>query len=160
MLRQEKRHPDPQQKVLCQNWPKTPWAAATFNFGPQTICSPHLDYNNLAFGWCAITALGHYDPHKGGHLILWDLGMAIEFPPGAMFLIPSAAIHHSNIQISPHEQRYSFTQFSAGGIFRYIDNGFKTKAHYMVSLEEDQRAALMEELSNQLEFGLSLYRKI
>jgi hypothetical protein len=53
------------------------FAAATFNFGPWTITFPHLDFANLAWGWCAVTALGKFDPDKGGHLILWDLRLVI-----------------------------------------------------------------------------------
>ncbi|KAJ7363032.1 hypothetical protein DFH08DRAFT_951238 [Mycena albidolilacea] len=53
------------------------FAAATFNFGPATVTLPHLDFTNLAWGWCAITALGNFNPDKGGHLILWDLKLII-----------------------------------------------------------------------------------
>ncbi|KAJ7720998.1 hypothetical protein B0H16DRAFT_1738487 [Mycena metata] len=35
------------------------FAAATFNFGPATVTLPHLDFANLAWGWCAITAFGN-----------------------------------------------------------------------------------------------------
>ncbi|KAF7323378.1 hypothetical protein HMN09_00118700 [Mycena chlorophos] len=57
------------------------FAAATFNFGRAVSCC-HLDFGNLAWGWCAITALGEFDPDLGGHLILWELGLVIRFPPG------------------------------------------------------------------------------
>jgi hypothetical protein len=72
------------------------FATATFNFGPQTVTFPHLDFVNLPWGWCTITALGDFDPNKGGHLILWDLKLIICFPPGSTILIPSALIRHSN----------------------------------------------------------------
>ncbi|KAF7312980.1 hypothetical protein MKEN_00982700 [Mycena kentingensis (nom. inval.)] len=57
-------------------------ASFTFNFGPQTMTRPHIDFANLAWGWCFVTALGHYHPDYGGHLILWDLKLIIRFPPG------------------------------------------------------------------------------
>ncbi|KAJ7033072.1 hypothetical protein C8F04DRAFT_1210942 [Mycena alexandri] len=79
---------------------------AAFNFGPN--------------------ALGKFDPTAGGHLVLWDLKLVIEFPPGALILLPSATIAHSNVPVADGEERVSFTQFSAGGIFRYIDNGCQT----------------------------------
>ena len=87
-LRRENKHPKPSEEELRRVWPRTPWAATTFNFGPQTVCFKHIDYNNLAFGWCAITALGTFDHTKGGHLILWDLGIIIEFRAGCMIPIP------------------------------------------------------------------------
>ncbi|THU76661.1 hypothetical protein K435DRAFT_587864, partial [Dendrothele bispora CBS 962.96] len=74
---------------LCQqdpslnfNFSNSIFAAATFNFGPQTVALEHIDYINYIYGWCAVTALGNFDYRKGGHLVLWDLGLVIEFPPG------------------------------------------------------------------------------
>ncbi|THU90572.1 hypothetical protein K435DRAFT_613407, partial [Dendrothele bispora CBS 962.96] len=104
------------------------FGTCTVNFGPRTASRPHRDGANLAFGWCAITALGNFDPNKGGHLILWDLGLVIRFPPGSTILIPSALIKHSNIPIQNGETRYSFVQYSAAGLFRWVYNGFKTDA--------------------------------
>ncbi|KAJ7821426.1 hypothetical protein B0H14DRAFT_3471487 [Mycena olivaceomarginata] len=61
-----------------------------FNFGRNVWTFKHRDILNLAFGWCAIQALGRFDATKGGHLILWDLGLVVEFPAGALILVPSA----------------------------------------------------------------------
>ncbi|KAL0567979.1 hypothetical protein V5O48_014013 [Marasmius crinis-equi] len=66
------------------------------------LCLPHRDSKNLAFGWCAITVLGNYNWTKGGHLVLWDLKMVIEFPPGSTIYIPSALVCHFNTSIAPH----------------------------------------------------------
>ncbi|KAJ7778060.1 hypothetical protein B0H14DRAFT_2963187 [Mycena olivaceomarginata] len=88
--------------------------AATFNFGPNIWTFKHHDILNLAFGWCAIQALGHFNPKTGRHLVLWDLKMVVEFPPRALILLPSATVAHSNIP------------FSAGRIFRFVDNGCQT----------------------------------
>ncbi|KAJ7711681.1 hypothetical protein B0H16DRAFT_1744967 [Mycena metata] len=93
------------------------WTACTFNLGPRTCSLGHRDFANLAFGWCAITALGDFDYTKGGHLILWDCKLILEFPPGTTILIPSGAVFHSNIGIGPNDRWYSFTQYTAGGIF-------------------------------------------
>ena len=112
---------------LRRNFEFSDFASITVNFGPRTICKRHIDHNNLAWGWCAITALGNYDHHQGGHLVLWDLKLVIEFPPGCTILIPSAALRHSNTPIGVHETRYSITQYSGGEIFRWVYNGFKSK---------------------------------
>lgn len=114
------------------------WTACTFNLGPQTCCLGHRDFGNLAFGWCAVTALGDYDYTKGGHLILWDCKIILEFPPGCTILLPSAAIFHSNIPIGPNERRYSFTQYTSGGIFRWIEHGFQSEEDYFASLSEEE----------------------
>ncbi|KAJ7811173.1 hypothetical protein B0H14DRAFT_3479965 [Mycena olivaceomarginata] len=46
-----------------------------------------------------------------------DLKLVVEFPPGALILFPSATISHSNVPVQPGDERASFTQFTAGGIF-------------------------------------------
>ncbi|PPR01535.1 hypothetical protein CVT26_015140 [Gymnopilus dilepis] len=156
-LRRTNQHPRPEDKPLRRNFPNTPWAATAFNFGPQTICYKHIDFGNLAFGWCVITALGNYDYKKGGHLILWDLKLVIEFPPGTSIMIPSCAIAHSNTRIQPGETRFSFTQYSSGGIFRWVDNGYKTVDAYMSDLDAEEKERVLAQLAKQLEHGLSLY---
>ncbi|KAJ7112327.1 hypothetical protein C8R44DRAFT_833178 [Mycena epipterygia] len=115
------------------------WSAVTFNLGPKTCALGHRDFANLAFGWCAITALGTFDYTKGGHLILWDCKLILEFPPGTTILIPSAAIYHSNIPIASGERRYSFTQYTAGGLFRWVEHGYKTEEEYLTTLSQEEK---------------------
>ncbi|KAI0634444.1 hypothetical protein C8Q77DRAFT_1217593 [Trametes polyzona] len=105
--------------TLKPNFSNGAFASATFNLGPQVSTYPHVDHLNLPTGWCAITAFGDFNPQDGGHLILWELGIMIEFPPGALILLPSAMLCHSNTTVAPGEHRYSFTQYSAGGLFRW-----------------------------------------
>ncbi|KAF8197638.1 hypothetical protein K438DRAFT_1967188 [Mycena galopus ATCC 62051] len=136
------------------------FAAITFNFGPRTVTYPHLDFANLAWGWCAITALGNFDPDKGGHLILWDLKLIIRFPPGSTILIPSALMRHSNTSIQTHETRFSFTQYTSAGIFRFVENGFQSdEAVYSGGLSDmDHAARIVARKSHWLE-GLKMYRR-
>lgn len=117
-----------QRPELQRNFEDSVFASITFNFGPRTVTVPHIDYLNLAGGLCAITSLGDFDPDLGGHLILWDLRMVVRFPPGATILIPSALVRHSNVPIQRGEQRYSITQYTSGGLFRWADNGFCSDA--------------------------------
>ncbi|KAF7296707.1 hypothetical protein HMN09_01079800 [Mycena chlorophos] len=107
-------------------FPASVFAAAAFNFGPRAWTHKHRDVLNLPFGWCAIIALGKFDPTKGGHLVLWDLKLIIEFPAGSPFSSPPRR-SHSNVKVQSHEMRASFTQFTAGGLFRFVDNGFRTE---------------------------------
>jgi hypothetical protein len=110
---------------LCPITEDTVFAACTVNFGPRVKTKVHKDVKNLPWGWCAITALGTFNPDEGGHLILWDFGLVIRFPPGATILLPSAVVYHSNVPIPPGQERGSFTQYSAGSLFRWVDYGFK-----------------------------------
>lgn len=137
--------------ALVDKHPKLKWnfrnsvfAAATFNFGPATVTYGHTDNGNFATGMCSITALGNYDPTKGGHLVLFDLGLVIEFPPGSTILIPSAILRHGNITISSREKRLSFTQYFAGGLVRWVRYGFRTADGLKKESPEEWHAAKVE----------------
>ena len=58
-----------------------PLASTTFNFGPRTITFSHKDLKNLSWRLCTVINLGSYDPMKGRHFVLWDLGITVEFFP-------------------------------------------------------------------------------
>jgi hypothetical protein len=109
------------------------WSAVTFNLGPQTFTFGHRDLLNLLYGLCAITALGDFDPEEGGHIILWDLGIMVEFPPGTSALIPSSWCRHSNSSIGINETRMSITQYTAGGLFRWVEYGYTTAKNFWAS---------------------------
>jgi hypothetical protein len=97
-----------------------PFAALTFNIGPRACSKPHKDPHDLSWGWCAVTSLGSYDHTKGGHMVLWDLDLAIEFPPYSTIFLPSTIITHSNTAIGSTERRSSITQYNAAGLFRWV----------------------------------------
>jgi len=71
----------------------------TFNLARQLASIPHTDNNNLVQGWCSIIPSGDFDPVKAGYLVLWDLGLVVEFPPSSTILIPSSMVVHSNTPI-------------------------------------------------------------
>ena len=97
-----------------------------FNLGSRVMTKRHTDPQNCLFGWCIITTLGNFDSTKGGHLILWELGLILEFPARACICLPSVIITHSNIPVQKGETRMSFTQYCSGEIFCYIENGCRT----------------------------------
>ena len=112
---------------LKRPFPKSPFGAMTFNFGRRVCTIPHKDHQNLSWGWCSVTSLGSYDYERGGHLVLWDLDIAVQFPPHSTIFIPSAIIEHSNTSIQPGESRMSITQYNSAGLFRWIAYGFIPK---------------------------------
>ncbi|KAJ7063015.1 hypothetical protein B0H15DRAFT_794729, partial [Mycena belliarum] len=146
--------------TLRWNFARSVFAACTFNFGPHAITVPHLDYGNLAWGWCSITALGDFDPDLGGHLILWDLKLVVRFPPGSTILIPSAIIRHSNVPVAAHEQRFSFTQYTAGGLFRWIRNGFQTDEAWEKSASREEKRSREQEGSKRWEAGVAMFSTV
>jgi len=144
------------------NPPEEPpfWAAMTANAGPETVSYKHRDYANLANGWCAITCFGDFDYTLGGHLILWDMKIAIEFPPGSTILIPSAILEHSNAALHPKANgnniRYSLTFYTAGGLFRWVENGCRTAAAF--EKEDPKGKAEVDEYNKgRFERGLRMF---
>lgn len=103
------------------------YPSAGFNFGPDVWTYKHRDVLNCPFGWCAVQSLGRFDTTKGGHLVLWEARLVIEFPSGSLILLSSAAITHSNLPVGSGDVRASFTHYASGGIFRYIDYGLRTE---------------------------------
>jgi hypothetical protein len=59
--------------------------------------------------------------YERGHLIFWESQLVLEFPPRYTILIPSASISHSNIGILEEERQYLFTQYTAGALFRWVN---------------------------------------
>ncbi|KAJ7223799.1 hypothetical protein C8J57DRAFT_1440222 [Mycena rebaudengoi] len=131
---------------LCRPFLNGIWSACTFNLGPRTCALGHRDFANLAFGWCAITVLGTFDYRKGGHLILWDCKLILD-----------AAIFHSNIPISKHETRYSFTQYTAGGLFRWVTHAFQSEEAYLASLSAEELQREKEERLERWKQGAGLF---
>ncbi|KAJ2935881.1 hypothetical protein H1R20_g1211, partial [Candolleomyces eurysporus] len=78
---------------------------AAFNFGPQ----------------------GPLTQSKGGHLVIEELKLFIQFPPGANILIPSALVKHGNTPVGQGEVRLSFTVFCPGRLVRWVNNDFQTQ---------------------------------
>jgi hypothetical protein len=139
---------------LRRNFSNSVWACTTVNFGPQTTCLQHTDFNNVPFGVCSITGAGDYDSKVGGHLALWECRLVIEFPPGSTILIPSSIITHSNVPISKGSTRYSITHYTAGGLFRWVDHGFQSEGLYSKTLSKEDAKKEAEE---RVQMGMGLF---
>ncbi|KAH9939128.1 uncharacterized protein BXZ73DRAFT_44346, partial [Epithele typhae] len=112
----------------------------TVNMGPHTATVDHLDKMNYPGCPCAITALGDFDPDQGGHLYFRS-------PPGSTVILCSAALRHGNTAVDPQgKERHSFTQFTAGGLVRYKQVGFRLVKNVPVS----QRGTTGQERQSQL----------
>jgi hypothetical protein len=123
-----------QKMRIRPNFAGSIFLGAAFNFGLNVWTYKHRDQLNWAFGWCAITALGRFNARHSAQLILWELKLVIDFPHTETILLSSAVITHSNTVVHPDDRCNSFTQFSAGAIFRWVENGCRTEAK---SAEED-----------------------
>jgi hypothetical protein len=74
---------------------------------------------------CLIGALSGFNANQDGHLMCWDYDLIIRFPPGCSILIPSTVVTHSNTPIQDGEERFSLIQYSAGGLFCWVNNSFQ-----------------------------------
>ncbi|KAF8875968.1 hypothetical protein CPB84DRAFT_1689416, partial [Gymnopilus junonius] len=144
---------------LRKNFSKSIFPCCAINCSPKAWTHCHCDSMNCPFGMCAITALGQFDPSKGGHLVLPDLKLIVEFPVSSIILIPSATLIHANIPIQSHEAQASFMQYAASSLFHYVDDGFMMeKALKEKNHEEYLRVCSLKK--TRWERGLNLLSKI
>ncbi|KAJ8092969.1 hypothetical protein PM082_011289 [Marasmius tenuissimus] len=134
------------------------FSACNLNMG-RAVTLRHTDFLNLLFGQCAVLSLGTFDYEKGGHLVLWDLGLVIEFPPGSMILLPSALIEHSNVSIAGDERRSSITFYSASGLFRWVTNGYMSDKEFKARASTKMRQHWDQHRANLWKVGLELLSK-
>ncbi|KAG1787228.1 uncharacterized protein HD556DRAFT_1247140, partial [Suillus plorans] len=144
---------------LNMNFTNSIFPAATFNFGPQVATFEHTDPRNIAYGLCDIHALGSFDSKAGGHLIFFDLKVAVEFPSGSTAQIPSAILRHGNTAIQPRETRLSFTQYFSGGLIRWVRYGFRSLAELRVR-DPHLKQKLDREDGERWQWGLSFFSKL
>lgn len=102
-------------------------------------------------------SFGFFDYKKGGHFVLWDLGLVIEFPPGYTILIPSAILRHSNVSIQEGERRYSITQYTAGSLFRYVYNDFQSDISLKPLRTEADKEKIRRDAETRWEDGLASF---
>lgn len=88
---------------------------------------------------------------------MWDLKVVIEFPPGTVAAIPSGVCRHGNTRIGKNETRYSFTQYSSGGNFRWVDHGFQTEEDYRASMTVKEAREEEIRKHGRWEMGLNLF---
>jgi hypothetical protein len=117
---------------VCDNtedceWPieSLPFSSFTLNVDKSCICDYHVDGDNCVCGLCLISPYGSFDYKAGGHLVLHELGLILELPPGSIAFIPSALITHHNIPIAPGETRQAFTAYTPARMFQWVENGYE-----------------------------------
>ncbi|KAH6905686.1 hypothetical protein BKA70DRAFT_1503121 [Coprinopsis sp. MPI-PUGE-AT-0042] len=108
--------------TLTKNFANRVWTAAGVNMGPGVATFPHR------------------------HLVLYELGLILEFPAGSLILLPSATLTHANTPIQDGE-------FTPGGIFRYVDNGFRTEGQ-LKAQDKAGYKEMMEKKKTRWEEGL------
>ena len=140
--------------------PDPTWAARSKNMGPKSATVDHVDHANLAWGMCGLVNFGDFNPDEGGHLVLHDLGLIIRFPPGSVILLPSAMLRHSNIGIPEGQERYSMTFYSAGGLFRWVYNGFQSDKTVLKNITPELQKQREADRLKRWNDGLNMFSKL
>ncbi|ESK82361.1 hypothetical protein Moror_12217 [Moniliophthora roreri MCA 2997] len=140
------------------------WAARTLNTAEThkiaaIAMKAHADYSNWAPNWCCITAIGDFNPDTGSHLLLWNIGIKICFPPSCSILFPSAIITHLNIPVQPGERWYLIVEYSAGGLFRWVYNGHKMDEDFLATADEKMLEKWNKDRGHQWKDSLQMYTK-
>jgi hypothetical protein len=99
--------------MLRRAFSRSVYPAAAVNMASRGVSGQHRDAADSPGVPCSITSMGKYNSTLGGHLILFELKLVIEFPVGCTILIPSGGITHANTDIQPGEVRHSLIQFCA-----------------------------------------------
>ncbi|KAG6913307.1 hypothetical protein DXG01_007852 [Tephrocybe rancida] len=150
-----------QNKKACCAWNdqlkhSTGCVFATFvQSGSPNLMHKHKDAANLSCGRCCVTSLGTFDPTRGGHAILWDLGLVEELPPRRSLFLASAPVEHSNESIHRDETRLS--HYSTGSLFQFVERGMKGQLEFEKGLSAEQLGAAVLKDEGRWKFGLSLF---
>ncbi|KAJ7894993.1 hypothetical protein B0H14DRAFT_2334172, partial [Mycena olivaceomarginata] len=71
-------------------------------------------------------------------------------------LLPSATVAQSNIPVQEGDEHVSFTQFTVGGLFSFMDYGFKMEAG-LATEDPEEYKQVMEQRGLRLKEGLGLF---
>ena len=85
--------------------------------------------------FCGIPGIDRNRPDSGG--FRQEYVEDCKELPGCTILLPSAILTHSNVAITPKEMQYSFTQYTTGSLFQWVENGFQKSADFSASLSEE-----------------------
>ncbi|KAJ6523891.1 hypothetical protein DFH09DRAFT_937614, partial [Mycena vulgaris] len=146
---------------LKHNFSNSILPAATVNLGPSVVTNEHFDWNNLLHGLCGITSAGDFDHTVGSQIHMKQIGLVIDYPSGSSMLIPSAFLAHGNTPIQKGETRYLFTQYAAGGLFRWIKYGFRSAKSVLTTPGGADLVASFDGVPGSLwEWAMSLFSKL
>lgn len=141
--------------TLRRNFKDNVFAAVAVNFAMQVNTDGHTDDGNLPNGWCPITSLGNFK--HGGQIVLDELKLIIEFPRGTSVYIPSATVTHYTLPVGEGEHRYSMTQYSGGGLFRWVYNGFCSDKEWFAAATQDDVERRERDRRLRWDDGLKLF---
>lgn len=142
---------------LRANFKNSVFAALAINFSNKVDSNGHTDDGNRPDGLCAITPSGKFDHRRSGHLVLWELKLVIEFPRGSTTFILSAIVTHATLPIQQGETHHSMTQYTGGGLFRWIYNGYRSDKDWYAGATKEQLVQREQDRAERWAKGLLLF---
>lgn len=114
--------------LVKQFLPDSPFFSTTLNLGDRCYSPLHIDGQNLVFGICCIAVFGTFDHRLEGHNLMSPSRTIFELRQGDIFFLPSGSVEHGNIPVEKSGTRFVAVLYTAGGLFRWIDQGHRTAA--------------------------------
>ncbi|KAJ7617536.1 hypothetical protein DFH06DRAFT_1012556 [Mycena polygramma] len=145
--------------TLRDNYPPGAFHASEWFLGGHES-PPRLDDLQMLWSWRAFTALGNYNARWGGELILWEEKKIVKFPVGATFLFPSAFMRYSFTRICAGEEQFWFSQYSQAGVFRHLENGYRSEARFEGLAWTGTHRARDEMKDRRMETALGMYSNV
>lgn len=136
----------------------TVYPAIIFDFGPD-ITLAHRHFNGLAQGMCSILAGGNYDYKLGGHLVLWDLALVIQFPPGSCVIL-SSMIDFNTVRVHFGETRTCITQYAAAGLFQFVQYGGRTREQFRRQFPQHAKSTGWQFWATSKQWAVKLFSTI
>ena len=128
-----------------------PFAAFGFNIGRKIVTAPHKDHQNFVTGLCLVIPFDHFDHKASCRLILKEFGIEMEVGAGVPVLIPSALVTHYNTAMQDAGIRMSFTAWSAGSLFQWVDLGNQPLCALSQSEQAEEHARIPQKILEGLE---------
>lgn len=145
---------------LERNFDNSVFAATAINFTDEAVCGSHCDSGNRPDGLCIITCMGPLDHTKGGQIVLDEPKLVIDFPSGSSVYIPSALVTHHNFPLQNGDKRYSATQYTGGGLFRWVRNGMKSDKDWYATASQSEIKKREQDNASRWKKGLSLFPRV
>jgi hypothetical protein len=126
--------------VIKAFFPDSPFLSTTLNMGDQSVSPMHVDNKNLVFGICCIAVFGSFNHRTGGHNLMRPAKTIFELRRGDLMFLPSGSVHHGNIPIVGDGTRFVAVFYTAGALFRWVNDGHRLRNKGKKGVKESRRS--------------------
>ncbi|KAJ7431197.1 hypothetical protein B0H11DRAFT_2262220 [Mycena galericulata] len=139
---------------LANEGPHQPTAFSELEYRFSVPELPRTEPNDHPPAFRAITSVGNYLYHEG-KLILWQLRIVLDFPPGSTFIFPAGVVRYSFTQVEKPGWQMIITQSCSAGLHGFVANGFDDR--YARETRFPTRQAAVADRLRRAKEGIALY---